>query len=1650
MLAAESSFRAWRWTAVVLGSLGVWASIATAGTWVPVGGDQNAATVGNAAPRGARAVVERFDDNGLRVVVEVPGVELALEDTAGGEFLVVTWPEAPRFGQVGEPALPVVRRLFVAPQGSTIDLNVSPGATSLIDLRNVGLDNPVMPVHALPPVTDGDPEPPVFAFEPDAYAADDFAPAGRAEVVPAGLTRGWQLYLLEVRPVAYNPVRGALTVWPRIEVDISIQGQNRTNADLGRLDYLKGVLLNPPALPRTTREPGNFLIVAAQNFAASTPLTQFAADKTAQGFTVTIHSVFPGTTKYDIRTYIRDLWGTPDAPAYILLVGDAQDRADTSDPISIPIWSGYGVKAAPTDLYYACMDAGDDWYPDVPIGRWAVATVDELQNIVDKTIYVEAGVFDDPSFAERAVFLAGTDPNANAEALHNWIVDTYITPRDIQSNKVYMETYGAGTQDATDAFNSGCFLASLFGHGGYQAWTNGPPFTFTELDNLTNTGSYPFVAAFGCSTGQYWRTAFEPGWLEQWLRVPDKGAVAAYSTSVSLEPFWWPDWGNLYKFLFRSIYEDGNRELGPACHGALGHLLAFYGASEPVVRDFSEAFNLQGDPSLRLAQPPQKNYLIVVPPDYAGTPPMTQFAGAKTAQGFNVMSYAVPAGTSRTTIKAYIQSLWGTADAPDYILIVGDTSGATSTSATIPHWVGGGTRNATTDLPYACMDAGDDWYPEVPIGRFSVSTLTELQNVVNKSLLVEAGDFIDPTYVKRAAFLATSDSLAQANQIHDAMINSYLTPAGYTCSKIYANQGGGTQDIADAVNAGSLFTVYMGHSSSSGWWGPSFEQSNVNALTNNGLYGLVMGWSCNTSHFDYAECFGETWLRKENAGAAAYLSASNYIWWSSVDDWESSRRMEQYFFQSLFEDGIWRVGPAWKAACYRLLADPDYGPTHEHTRNIFEEFVLLGDPALRLPQPVDFSLSATPDSQSICCPPDEQASYTIVVGQTGGFGDTITLQASGQPAGATVDFDVNAQQPPFTSIMTVANLTGAAPGQYDILVTGNAPPDQRTVQVSLHIATDLPGTVTLVSPTNGATDVGRYPTLTWQPLTEAAEYDLELALDSGFASVVYSATVPETSHQVTTPLDSLTEYFWHLQAVNGCGVSGFSSPFSFTTLAQTDYFTEQFTGGADSFDLDAFTLAFIPDGSGSFYHMCGWPVTRLPTDPAGGQPLTITEDSWGTVTLGAPAFVKLYGVTYTTFYVCDNGYITFTQGDNTYNETLDSHFSIPRIAAFFDDFTVASGEGVSWKQFFDRVAVTYEKVPEYGTSNRNTFQVEMFVNGQIHITWLGMEASDAIVGLSAGNGLPDDFTETDLSAAQSCFPEGACCVGQSCTVLSRDDCAGMFGAYQGDDTDCDPNPCLPYESACVIITEIVDGCLSGGCPKWIEITNTGLTDFAFIEGGVIVQMDGSSDVVVDADLSGVTIPAGASYVVNSNHAGVCTGAFPVTYGFQADVYTDATFGDGNDRYILTDTADGSNLLDIYGEFGVDGGAWAYGDGYAYRLSAVNCGCGPYFTPGEWFFGGPGSLDGESPELLLLNNTTPGTHTFDQACDPSHVPGDGDDDQDVDLDDYLLFFDCLTGPGVLPGPTQTTVQRCLDAFDLNADADVDLADFRDFQNLCIGG
>jgi len=268
----------------------------------------------------------------------------------------------------------------------------------------------------------------------------------------------------------------------------------------------------------------------------------------------------------------------------------------------------------------------------------------------------------------------------------------------------------------------------------------------------------------------------------------------------------------------------------------------------------------------------------------------------------------------------------------------------------------------------------------------------------------------------------------------------------------------------------------------------------------------------------------------------------------------------------------------------------------------------------------------------------------------------------------------------------------------------------------------------------------------------------------------------QTAHSIDlTGLTENTPYFYAIDAVDEAANAGTDDNggacYTFTTPDIPDYFTELFT--TDN-DLDNISLTFTPDASADFYDGCAEAISVLPVDPSGGTALTFTpssDDGYANVVLGGGDTVSLYGTSYGDFWVGTNGYITFTAGDSDYTETLADHFDLPRISAIFDDLNPGAGGTVTWKQLADRAVVTWEGVFEYGTTNANTFQIEMHFSGTIVISYLAMSPTDGLAGLSNAGGVPVDYFESDLSAMGSCAA-ATCSDGIQNQGEDRIDCGG--------------------------------------------------------------------------------------------------------------------------------------------------------------------------------------------------------------------------------------------------------------------------------------
>ncbi|QOJ13406.1 MAG: S8 family serine peptidase [Planctomycetia bacterium] len=272
--------------------------------------------------------------------------------------------------------------------------------------------------------------------------------------------------------------------------------------------------------------------------------------------------------------------------------------------------------------------------------------------------------------------------------------------------------------------------------------------------------------------------------------------------------------------------------------------------------------------------------------------------------------------------------------------------------------------------------------------------------------------------------------------------------------------------------------------------------------------------------------------------------------------------------------------------------------------------------------------------------------------------------------------------------------------------------------------------------------------------SEPANGSVTLGVTCGAAAVTGREPGRPTSHRVfATGLAADTTYLFRGHAEDAAGniatatASG-GACFSLRTTAPVDYFTEIFQ--SEDNDLGARSVLFTPDGSSNTYRACRTTINALPTSPVGGAPLALLNDGSVMLSPAAGRPVLLYGVAHDAFWVNANGTITFDGPDAEPRESLFAHFARPSIAGLWDNFDPALGGVVSWRELADRVAVTWDDVPDFADSSDSTFQIEMFFDGRIRLSWLEVGVFDGLTGLSRGGGRPDDFAESDVTAYSLC------------------------------------------------------------------------------------------------------------------------------------------------------------------------------------------------------------------------------------------------------------------------------------------------------------
>ena len=184
-------------------------------------------------------------------------------------------------------------------------------------------------------------------------------------------------------------------------------------------------------------------------------------------------------------------------------------------------------------------------------------------------------------------------------------------------------------------------------------------------------------------------------------------------------------------------------------------------------------------------------------------------------------------GSSSSDIKNYIQNAYDNWDNPPEIVgLIGDTSGSYSIGYFTESWSG---YSGAGDLPYTQLD-GTDLLPEILIGRISVNSNSDLNNVINKTIAYEKATYLSQVgtdWYERAALCGDPSSSGQSTIITNQYIENMMSQYGF--DEINTNYGSGNYSswMENELEDGCLYMNYRGYYGSSG-----FGSGNINSANN--------------------------------------------------------------------------------------------------------------------------------------------------------------------------------------------------------------------------------------------------------------------------------------------------------------------------------------------------------------------------------------------------------------------------------------------------------------------------------------------------------------------------------------------------------------------------------------------------------------------------------------------------------------------------------------------------------------------------------------------------------------------------------------------------------------------------------------------------
>ena len=345
--------------------------------------------------------------------------------------------------------------------------------------------------------------------------------------------------------------------------------------------------------------------------------------------------------------------------------------------------------------------------------------------------------------------------------------------------------------------------------------------------------------------------------------------------------------------------------------------------------------------------------LIICPENFMEA--MQPYVDWKIRNGYNTEMVSVTAaGNNANAIKTYITDYYNEHNLA-FVIIVGDNA-----QFPTPTVSGNKSDNYFTEI------SGNDSYPDVILGKISAENVAQVETQVQRFIEYEQNP-PETSHFPSFMGIASSQGPGDNNEYDyqhirniDNKLQDYTYTSGY---ELFEGSQGGLDAsgnptaamVTTGVNNGVGIISYCGHGDVQMWVTTSFNNSNVNSLTNVGKLPFILSVACVNGEYHTGTCFAEAWLRAthngEPTGAVSMIGSTiNQPWNSPMCAQDAmidlligtSHNNQKSTFGGIFFNGMIHMLDVYSDAV-----------------DVFRTWILFGDPTLQMRTAVPEQLEVT-------------------------------------------------------------------------------------------------------------------------------------------------------------------------------------------------------------------------------------------------------------------------------------------------------------------------------------------------------------------------------------------------------------------------------------------------------------------------------------------------------------------------------------------------------------------------------------------------------------------------------------------------------------------------------------------------------------------